>query len=83
LSPFILAPEYFLRGTDVSDACQQFIEIVPAAGPLQPVVVHGKPFNNELTQSLGGPDAKLGAPMGFYPVTDGNDDIEVVVLSDV
>ncbi len=61
-----LAPEHFFRGTDIPDACQQFVEIVPTADPLEPVIVHGKPLDDELTQSLRSPDAKLGAPMGLY-----------------
>ena len=41
-----LAPGHFFRGTDVPDSRQQFVEIVPAAGPLQPVAVHDKPLDD-------------------------------------
>ena len=30
-------------------------------------------------QALGGPDAELRVALGFHPVADGNDDIEIVV----
>ena len=75
-------PHIFLfRRSDIPDACQQFVEIVPAAGPLQPVVIHGKALDDVLSQTLGDPDAKLGAPVGFYPVADGDDDVEIIALS--
>ena len=50
------------------------------ADPLELVVVHGKTLDEELTQSLGSPGAKLGVPMGLYPVTDGNNHIEVEII---
>ncbi len=30
---------------------------------------------------MSGPDAKLGAPMGFNPVADGDDDVEIIKLN--
>jgi len=58
-----LTPENLFRRADVTNARQQFIKIVAAPGSFQTIVVHGKTFDNELTQAFGGPYAELGAPV--------------------
>jgi len=56
-----LAPEDLLAASDVADACQQLFEIVAAATALEAFIVQGKAFDEAFTQTVGGPDAKLGA----------------------
>ena len=37
-----LPPEHPLRGTDIADAGEEFVEVVAAAGLLQPLIVYRK-----------------------------------------
>ena len=45
---------------------------------LQPLVIQHKPFDDELAQPLGSPDAERGVAMRLHPVADRQDNIEVV-----
>ena len=70
------------RGADVPDALEQFIEIIllPLAGRIfQPLVVHRESLDDIFAQPLRGPLAELRAPVRFHPVTDRNDDVEIVI----
>jgi hypothetical protein len=40
--------------------------------------VHGVALHQMLAQHVGSPDAELGATLGFNPVTDRDNDVEVV-----
>ena len=69
------------RGADVPDALEQLVEIIvlPVAGRIfQPLVVQRESLDDVFPQPLRGPLAELRAPVRFHPVTDGNDDIQVV-----
>ena len=72
-----------LGGANVPDALQLLVEVILLAFAgriLEPLVVHGEALDEVFPEALGGPDAKLGAPVAFDPVTDGDDDVEVVEL---
>ncbi|MNY54685.1 hypothetical protein D3C86_1905810 [compost metagenome] len=56
-----LLVEALLAGADLADALQQLVEVVPAAGVLQALVVHDEAFDQQLAQLGGGPLAKLRA----------------------
>src|SRR5207248_2061624 len=58
----------------------QFLEIVAAAGLLEPLVVHREALDDQLPQPLRGPDTELRAPQGLDAVAHGDDDIQAVVL---
>ena len=75
-----LPPEDLLRRADVADAGEQLVEVVAAAGPLEPLVVQGEALDEVLAQPLRRPDAELRAAVGLHAVADGDDDVEVVVL---
>ncbi len=75
-----LAPELFFRGPDVADAGEEEIEVVAGFALLELIVVEDKALDEVVAELLGGPDAELDAAMRFYPVADGDDDIEGVVL---
>src|SRR5690606_32924966 len=78
--PQDLAPEDLLRRPDVADAREQLVEVVPAAGTLEPFVVEGEALDDVLAQPLGRPDAELGAAVRPHAVADGDDDVEVEVV---
>src|SRR5690606_41136659 len=66
-----LAPEHLLRRPDVADAGEQLVEVVPATGSLEPLVVEGEALDDVLAQALGRPDAELGAAVRLHAVADG------------
>lgn len=68
-----------LRSADFADAGQQFVEVVPAARILEPLVVQQEALYNELPQMGGRPLAELGPARGADAVTDRQDEVEVVV----
>ena len=71
-------------GTNVPNTLEQFIKVVRQRccsrnrRILQAFVINGKPLDHVFLQTLGRPYAKLSAPYAIYPVTDGNDHVEVV-----
>lgn len=73
-----LLVETLLRGADLPDAGEQLVEVVPAARVLQPLIVHEEAFHQKLPQMGGRPLAELGATRGADPVTDGEDEVEIV-----
>ena len=75
-----LAPEHLLRRPDVADAGQQFLEVIPAPGPLEPLVIQRKALDDVFPQPLRGPDAELRAAVRLHAVAHGDDDVEVVEL---
>jgi hypothetical protein len=46
-----------------------------AAGLFEPLIIHGKPLDDVLSQTLGRPYAELCTLMGFYPVTNRINDL--------
>jgi hypothetical protein len=76
-----LLVEALLRGADIADARQQLVEVVPAAGLLEPGVVQHEALDQVFAQVGGGPLAELGAARGAHPVADGQDHVQVVVLA--
>lgn len=52
----------------------------PPAHLFQPLVVHREAFDHILFQPLGGPTAEMGAPKGFYAISDRDNHIEIVQL---
>jgi len=75
---FDLLVKILFRGPDVPDARQQFVKI-RAAACFQPLIIQGKAFDDKLSQPLGGPNAKLLAAQRLNPVTNRDDDIQVVI----
>ena len=71
--------ETFFRGADLTNALKQFVEVVPAAGILEPLVVHDKALDDQLTEPGVGPAAELGASGRLDAESDGDDRLEVVV----
>jgi hypothetical protein len=71
------AIELLLRGANPADPFDQFFKVVAFAA-FQPGVVEDKAFHQVFAQRPGGPDAELGAAMGFDPVADGDNHIQVV-----
>jgi hypothetical protein len=59
---------------------QQFLEIIARTRPLQPLIFQCKTFEDIFAEPLRGPNPELRAAMGLNPVTDGDDDIEVIAL---
>jgi len=78
-----LAPKHLLRRADIPDAGQQFIKVIAPTRLLEAFVVQRKSFNDIFPQSLGGPNAELRAPMGFYAIANGDNDIEVKVAGSI
>lgn len=72
--------EALLRRADVADAGQQLVEVVPPAGLLQALVVHGEALDQVLLQVGGGPLAELGAARRAHPVAHGEDHGQAVGL---
>ena len=77
-----LLVEQPLRGADVADALEQFVEVVSAqrAAFLEALVIQREAFDQQLGQARGGPLAKRGATGGADAVADGEDGVEVVVI---
>ena len=69
-----------LGGADLADAGQQLVEVVPAAGVLEPLVVHDEALDQILGQVGGGPLAELGAARRAHPVAHRQDHVQVVML---
>ena len=78
-----LAIEHLFRRTDVTDASQQFIEVVSAASPLQQVVVQCKSFHDILFQHLCCPHAELNTPIGMHPIAHADNHVKVVEINHV
>ncbi len=65
----------------VSDALEQFVEVVDDTGhALEPLVVEREPFDKILAQSGGRPLAELGPPRTADAVADGEDHLQIVVV---
>src|ERR1039457_4231361 len=75
-----LPPEHPLRGTDIADAGEQFVEVVAAAGLLQAFVVHGEAFNQVLLQLGGRPLAELRTARREHAIPDRKYKLQVIVL---
>ena len=71
--------EAFFRGADFADAGKQLIEVIPAAGVFEALVVHDEAFDEIFAQVGGGPLAELRAAWRPDAVADGEDEVEVVV----
>ncbi len=48
--------------------------------PAQATFVEGIATNEVVLEGLGGPDAELGAALGFHPVANRNNDVQVIQL---
>ena len=59
------------RGPDLADARQQFVEIVPGARILEPLIVHDEALHQIFLQVSGGPLAELDAAWRADAVADG------------
>jgi hypothetical protein len=59
------SPEHALRGADIADAGEQFVEVLAAPGLLQPFVVDGEAFDQVLLQLGCRPLAEL-VPRGDF-----------------
>ena len=55
------APEDLFRGSNITNAGQQFVEIIAASSLLKPLIIQCESFDNVFTQSLCGPDTELCA----------------------
>ena len=67
-----------------AETFEQLIEVVPAEQPLallQALVVQHEPLDDELPERFRGPDAELRGLVAVDPVADGDDGVEIVVLS--
>jgi hypothetical protein len=72
--------EAFLRGPDLADAGEEFVEVVPAAGVLEALVVHDEAFDQVFLEVTAGPLAKLDTPRGAHAIADGENEVEAVEL---
>lgn len=70
----------FLRGPDLTDAGEEFVEVVPAAGILEALVVDDEAFDQVFLEMGAGPLAELDATRGTHAVADGQNEIEAVEL---
>ncbi len=75
-----LPPEDSLAATDVADAGEQFLEVVAASGPLEPLVIHREALDEVFAQPLGRPDAELRAAKRADAVADGQYGVKVIVI---
>jgi hypothetical protein len=73
-----LPPEDALRGTNIADAGEQFVEVAAATGLLQALVVHGEALDEVLFKPGRGPLAELGATRRVNAVADGEDHLQAV-----
>ena len=74
-----------LAGADVADALKKLVEVVGYpfvidGRVLEPLVIHGEPFDEIFPQALGGPAAKLGSPGRADAEADRQNGIEIVVF---
>lgn len=70
-----------LGGANVLYATQELVEVVEwLVRVLEPLVVHSETLDDVFGEALGGPDAKAGGNVGFHPVADGDDHVEVIIL---
>ena len=76
-----LSVKNLFRGTDVSDAFQQFLEVSAAAQIFQALIIQGKPFSHILFQNPGCPDTELCATFGLYTITDRDNHIQIVIFN--
>jgi hypothetical protein len=58
---------------------EQFFKINAAPYLLQPVVIQSKPFDYLLPEAFGDPRRELSASMGFYPISNRNNNIKVII----
>lgn len=70
--------EALLRCAYLADARQQLIEVIPAVGVLQALVVHHEAPGEVLAQVRGGPLAELGAARRANAVAYGQDHRQAV-----
>jgi len=75
-----LPPENFFRRANIPDAGQQFIKIVTAPAALQAFIIQRKAINQIFAQSLGGPDAEMGAANTVNPLANRDNRVEVVIF---
>jgi len=70
-----------LGSADVLNPPEQFLEIIEGlVGVLQAFVVEDEALDDELAESLRGPDTEAGGDGAFDAVADGDDRIEVVEI---
>ena len=69
-----------LRGTYLSNAIQQFLEVVCPKRILafQPLIVHHKSLDDILLQNLSRPNAELGSLVTVHPITYRNNRIQII-----
>lgn len=73
-----LLVEPFLGGANVPNAREQLVKVIPAAGILEPFVVHDESFDEVFPQVARGPLPELRPPLGADAVANGEDEVEVV-----
>lgn len=74
-----LLVEAFLRGSDVPDTLQHFIEVIRSAVRVpKPLVIQSESLEHVFLQNRGGPAAELHATRRAHPVAHGQNGVEVV-----
>lgn len=63
----------------LADAGEEFVEVVPAAGAFQALVVHDEAFDDQLAKLAIGPATELGATGRFDPEPDSQNGFQIVV----
>ena len=72
--------EALLGRPDLTDAGEEFVEVIPAARIFEALVVHDEAFDEVFLEMGGRPLAELGAAKAADAVADGEDEVEVVEL---
>jgi len=74
-----LLVEALLRRPYLADTGEEFVEVVPAAGAFQALVVHDEAFDDQLAKLAIGPATELGATGRFDPEPDSQNGFQIVV----
>ena len=75
-----LSIKHLFGSTDIADTLQQLLEVAAATQIFQALIIQSKAFSHILLQNSCCPNTKLHAALRFHTVTNGNDDIEVIVI---
>src|SRR5690554_2050187 len=63
--------EALFRSANITNAFQQLIEVIPAAGVLEALIVHHEALEQELLEMGAGPLTKLHATRRTHAIADG------------
>src|SRR3989338_3241243 len=81
VSDFLIKPP--LTGANIANAGKLLFKVVSAKNLpriFQSLIIHGKALDDVLFEDLCGPYSEMRGLLGVYPITHGNNGIEVVKL---